>query len=467
MQFPLNLAKQLTKEFIEFVNKAVTPFHVVELSKQRLLNSGFQELNENDNWKLQKGGKYYFTRNLTTIVAFVVGPDYDQNNTGFSIIGAHTDSPCLRLAPVSKLEANGFQQTCVSTYGGGLWHTWFDRELTLAGRIIHKQENQYKSSLFHYPNPLLKIPNLAIHLTTDRNSFSPNTETNLRPIFSQDSYATLTGEAKIEQQQPTSFEKKHYSKLLNLIEQETGIKSSDIIDLDFYFADCQPAQLFGLNQEFISSPRIDNLFSSFFALLALASPEVNQSGSFIKLVCLHDHEECGSQSAQGADSTLLSTNLRRIYDVLSTNPHVDSFYKALQRSFAISADMAHSIHPNYSDKHQQNHRVKMNEGIVIKVNHNQRYATDGVSSSIIRVLADQAQVPIQDFIVKNDSPCGTTIGPILSSQTGIKTIDVGCGQWGMHSIRETAGVADTYYLERLFVEFFKSYETLDHKLLGQ
>lgn len=159
---------------MDFVNQAISPFHVTHLCKQKLLKSGFSELSETENWKLQKGGKYFFTRNLTTLIAFTIGPKFDPNNTGFKIIGAHTDSPCLRLAPVSKLECNGFQQTCVSTYGGGLWHTWFDRELTLGGRVVHKAENTFQSSLFNYPHPLLKIPNLAIHLTSDRNSFAPN-----------------------------------------------------------------------------------------------------------------------------------------------------------------------------------------------------------------------------------------------------------------------------------------------------
>lgn len=153
-----------------------------------MTKKGFQELSETDNWSLKKGGRYYFTRNLTTLIAFTVGASFDSNNTGFKIIGAHTDSPCLKLAPVSKLESNGFQQTCVSTYGGGLWHTWFDRDLTIGGRVVYKKGNSYESALFHHPTPLLKVPNLAIHLTSDRNSFAPNTENNLRPIFASEAY---------------------------------------------------------------------------------------------------------------------------------------------------------------------------------------------------------------------------------------------------------------------------------------
>ncbi|CAD8200829.1 unnamed protein product [Paramecium pentaurelia] len=468
-QFPIQQARNLVNEFFEFVAKAVSPFHVTSLCKEKLTKSGFTELNETENWKLEKGGKYFFTRNLTTIVAFTVGQQFDPNNTGFKIIGAHTDSPCLRLAPVSKLDSNGFLQTCVSTYGGGLWHTWFDRELTLGGRIIFQKDNVFQSQLFHYQQPLLKIPNLAIHLTTDRNSFAPNNESNLRPVFAQEAYQTLTGIEKPKTEGQTSFENKHYKYLLNLITEQTGIPTSDILDIDLYFSDCQPPSYFGLNQEFISAARIDNLFSSFFALLAITNPEsFTEDQTFINMICLYDHEEVGSQSAQGADSSLLSNNMKRIYDILSnsTQTSTDSFYKAIQKSFLISSDMAHSIHPNYSDKHQQNHRVKMNEGIVIKINHNQRYATDGVSSAILRVVAQSAEVPIQDFIVRNDSPCGSTIGPLQASNTGIKTIDIGAAQWGMHSIRETAGVVDGYYLEKLFVEFYRKYEKIDHKLLG-
>lgn len=203
----------------------------------------------------------------------------------------------------------------------------------------------------------------------------------------------------------------------------------------------------GLNEEYISSPRLDNLFSSFAALRAILSEESqSKDSSFINMVCLFDHEECGSESSQGAGSYLLLQNIDRIYHLLAIGDGVksDSYHKALTNSFIISADMAHSVHPNYSDKHQQNHKVQINHGIVLKINHNQRYTTDGVSAGILRVIADKVEVPLQDFIVKNDSPCGSTIGPIISSKTGIKAVDIGAPQLGMHSIRETCGVLDAY-----------------------
>jgi len=456
----------------------------LDYCKRKLASNGFKELVETENWSLQNKGKYFFTRNNTTIVAFTIGANYHPNTTGFKIIGAHTDSPCLRLSPISKLSTQNFNQACVQLYGGGLWHTWFDRDLTLAGRIIHKDaKGHYDSTLWRAKKALVRIPNLAIHLTTDRAKFEPNNESHLRPIFSTQVYENLDKpeepkteikEKKDEGTQSSSIVNKHYKGLLDLITNDTGIEAKDIIDLDFVFADSQPAALLGIYDEFISSPRLDNLFSSYNALNAIIVPE-SVSESFVNVICLFDHEEIGSESAQGAASNLLLQNLKRIYGVMerehfgekSKEIHPDSFEKAVQNSFFISADMAHSIHPNYSEKHQQNHQPKINQGIVLKINANQRYATDGVSGGIIRILADMAKIPIQDFVVKNDSPCGSTIGPIVSAKTGIKTVDIGAPQLSMHSIREICGVLDAYYYDRLFKEFFSSYEKIDQKLLSK
>jgi len=373
----------------------------------------------------------------------------------------------------------------VQLYGGGLWHTWFDRDLTLAGRIIYKDaKGAYDSQLWHAKKPLVRIPNLAIHLTTDRTKFEPNNESHLRPIFSTQAYEKLLGnEGEIKEeikekkgeeevQQQSSVVNKHYRGLLDLISKDTGVDPTTIIDLDLVFCDTQPASFIGLYDEFISSPRLDNLFSSFNALNAIISAEGSAESAFVNFICLFDHEEVGSESAQGAASNLLLQNLKRIFNVMETEHkekdlHPDAFEKAMQKSFFISADMAHSLHPNYTEKHQVNHQPKINQGVVLKTNANQRYATDGVSGGIMRIIADLAKVPLQDFVVRCDSACGSTIGPIVSAKTGIKTADIGAPQLSMHSIREMCGVLDAYYYDKLFREFFLSYEKIDQKLLSK
>jgi aspartyl aminopeptidase len=410
-----------------------------------------------ENWELAKGGKYFFTRNNTTIMAFTVGGKFDPNNTGFKIIGTHTDSPILKLAPISKLQAHTFNTCAVNCYGGGLWHTWFDRDLTVGGRVIYKDATGkvLNSKLYHCPRPLMRIANLAIHLrpTDERSKLDPNKEEHLRPILSSEVYRTLTHGPGEPDKDATGIAAKHYAGLLQLVSKDTGIDLANITDIDFCLTDAQPACFIGLDEDFVTGPRFDNLMSSYFALRSiLNADEIGQAdSSFVNLICLFDHEEVGSLSAQGADSVMLVQNLRRIYNLLvGSASKPDSFETAIQKSFVISCDVAHSIHPNYAGKHQELMRPIINKGMVMKINVNQNYATDTVSSSILRLIADNAKVPIQEYAVRNDSPCGTTIGPITAGKTGIKTVDVGAPILSMHSIRELAGVVDTYYNERLF-----------------
>lgn len=468
MEKTLSLARQLSLDFITFVNQSMTPFHVVSTCRSRLQSNGFKELQEASNWTLERGGRYFVTRNNSTILAFTIGSEYDSNNTGYKVIAAHTDSPCLRLAPLSKASSQDFNQMCVTTYGGGLWHTWFDRELSIAGKVVYNEEGKgLKTKLFNVNRPLVKIPNLAIHLTPmeNRGKFEFNKESHLRPILSSCIYE------KLLKNEEKNEDKKHSSGLLKLIAKEAEVDIKSIVDIDVYLYDSESSKLFGLNEEFISSARIDNLFSSFACLNAIIdSAENNSKSTFINMITLFDHEECGSQSYQGAESLFFLETLKRIHNVMgvkSDSIKIDSFEKALANSLLISADMAHSIHPNYSEKHQQNHQVKLNAGIALKVNNDQRYATDAVSASIIRLIAEKSDVPIQDFIVRNDSPCGSTIGPIVAAKAGIKTLDLGAPQLSMHSIRETTGVLDALYYDQLFKGFFKLFETIGQELLGK
>lgn len=429
--------------FLDFVNHAVTPFHAVAVAKRLLSGANFTELHEHETWTLSPGSKYFFTRNETSIYAFVIGREFSPLEGGFRCIGTHTDSPCPKLAPNSRQDSNGFLKLNVQLYGGGLWHSWFDRDLTVAGRILVRENERLESRLVHVKRPIINLPQLAIHLSSTRDKFEYDKENHVKPLLS-----TLL----LEREKYPNGAKRHSQGLLELISQEINVPVSQIEDLELNVIDSNPSQITGLYEEFISSPRIDNLASTFCALTSIS--ETDNNGKDIKLFAAFDHEECGSLSMQGADSSHADQTLRRILAVLPGDTAPDAVEAFYRRSFILSADMAHAQHPNYPEKHQSSHAPQMHQGVVIKNNANQRYASEAIGSTLLRTLGSRNNIKMQEFMVKNDSPCGTTIGPILAGQTGIRTADIGAPMLAMHSCREMMGTDDAYHYANFMKVFY-------------
>ncbi|KAI9287777.1 peptidase M18 [Umbelopsis sp. AD052] len=457
-------------EFLDFVNASPSPFHATHEAVKLLQQAGFKELKERDNWnegKIKNGGKYYFTRNGSSVVAFAVGEKYKSGN-GFSIIGAHTDSPCLKVKPVSKKEKAGYLEVGVQLYGGGIWHTWFDRDLSVAGRVlIAHEDGTFKHTLVKVDRPILRIPTLAIHL--DRGAateFKFNSEAQLTPILATATKSALNGTDKPTDENAES-EKNHHPVLIKVLAGELNVKPAQIRDFELALYDTQPSAIGGVFNEFIYSPRLDNLEMSFCSIKALVNTADQLADeSNIRLVTLFDNEEIGSTTAHGANSNLLPSTLKRLtaMKIGSDKVSATAFEESLHKSYLISADMAHAIHPNYAEKHEDNHQVAMHKGTVIKINANQRYATTAVTTVILKELAKTHNIPVQEFVVRNDSPCGSTIGPMLSAKLGLRTVDVGNPQLSMHSIREVGGTEDIPNAIKLFDAFFLKFAELDAKI---
>ncbi|MDE7233077.1 MAG: M18 family aminopeptidase [Lachnospiraceae bacterium] len=422
------------ENLLQYLNDSPTAYHAVENGAELLRKSGFQELKEAESWSLQKGGKYFVVKNRSAIIAFIVG-EGDLAEEGFRIIGAHTDSPALKIKPGDcNVTSEGYVRVNVEIYGGAILSTWFDRPLAVAGRVVVKENGTLQEKLVRIDKPVFILPNLCIHLHRDVNEkCAYNKQTEIVPLMSM---------------KEEDVEKGDY--LLKLLEEETGIRREDIVDYELFLNEYQKGIFTGRKQEFISASRIDDLSMVYAGLTALT--EAQEGGKATRVFAAFDNEEVGSTSAQGAQSGLLLHLLNRICKNLGLTD--EGYFQAVANSTSISADLAHAVHPNYSDKHDSENRPVLGGGPVIKYSAAQRYATTAYSAAYFMEACERAGVPFQKFVNRNDIPGGSTIGPALSGLTTIPTVDMGAPILAMHSIREFGAVADFADTEKAFRAYY-------------
>ena len=427
--------KSFAREVIEFIDESPSTYHVVKNCSDILDENGFERIMPREKWEIKKGGKYFLKKSSSTIIAFTVGEDFDVKN-GFKIFGAHTDSPCFRIKPNPEIVTENVVRLNTEVYGGPILSTWFDRPLSIAGRVIVKGENSFfpRTVKIKIDEPLLTIPNLAIHQNREvNNGVKIDKQNDVLPVIS------LINK---------NFEREGY--LERIILEKTGIKKEDIIDFDLYLYASEKGCLLGANEEFMSSPKIDNLASVYTGLIGLLEAEENQDR--INIFVAFDNEEIGSATKQGADSNYLLNTLERISLALGLSR--GDFLQMLESSYILSADAAHAAHPAHLGKTDPTNRGKINEGISIKISAKQKYTSDGYSIAVIKQLIEGTEIQIQPFVNESNELGGSTIGPISSTHLDIDGVDLGVPMLAMHSVRELCGIFDVFYLKELAKEFF-------------
>lgn len=421
--------EQINQELFSFIESSPTAFHAVETMKQMLDEKGYEPLLESDSWKLGKGGKYYVIRNGTSLIAFRVP---EREFCGFQIMASHSDSPTFRIKENPEMEVDGaYIRLNVEKYGGMLCAPWFDRPLSVAGRLIVRTEKGIASKLVNVDRDLVMIPSLAIHINRRANEEQKyNVQKDLLPLYAM-------SDAK--------------GSFMEIVAEAAGVRTADILGNDLFLYNRVKGSVWGAKKEFISIGRLDDLQCTFGSLKGFLAAE---NGESMPVHCVFDNEEVGSSTKQGAASTFLYDTLVRICESLGRTPM--QYRQALASSFMVSADNAHAVHPNYAEKSCPTNRPMLNEGIVMKYSANQKYTTDGVSAAMFRTICERAEVPCQVFLNRSDMQGGSTLGNLSANQVAVNCVDIGLPQLAMHSPYETAGVKDTAYLIRAAKVLFES-----------
>ena len=423
---------------MKFIDKSPSVYHAIKNAGEFLEAKGFVHLNREDTFELKPQGRYFVTNNGSALIAWQM-PKSGNAENGFRIVGSHSDSPTFRIKPNPEIKVNNhYLKLNTEGYGGVILSTWFDRPLSAAGRVIIKTDDLLKPEvkLINFDKNLLTIPSLAIHMNREINDgYKFNKQKDTLPLIA------LINE---------KLEEKGF--LINLIAEEAGVTFDKILDFDLYLYDRQPGCFIGANDEFFSVGRIDNLGMACASIDALGDA---LPSNFVQVAAIFDNEEVGSRTAQGAGSPFLHDTLQRIIVSTSKGNAFEELQKALAKSFLISADQAHALHPNYTEKNDITNFPLMNKGPAIKVAASMSYTTDGISAAIFRDICARAKVPCQNFVNRSDMAGGSTIGPISVSNLNIKSVDIGNPILGMHSVRELGGTEDQEYITKAFAEFYK------------
>lgn len=418
--------EETNRDLLHFISKSPSVFHVVRHIKAALLYAGFTEIHEEDSWQIKRGGKYVVTRNGSALIAFSVPED---GGNAFKITAAHCDSPTFKIKENPEMRDGKYTRLNVEGYGGMIMSTWLDRPLSAAGRLFVKDNGQIISKLVSLDHPTLLIPSVAIHMDRTVNSgHAWNIQNDLLPLYSTDGAADF----------------------METLAQAAKVKAADILGHDIFLYSCSPGILWGPQHEFISSPRLDDLQCAFATFRGFTNGKKQKD---ISIYALFDNEEVGSGTAQGAGSTFLTNTISRL--ALSLGRSYDEIQAMLAKSFMISADNGHAVHPNHGEYADPVNAPVLNGGIIIKFNASQKYSTDGYSAALFRDLCLKADVPVQTYTNRSDIPGGSTLGNISNTKVAVPTVDIGLPQLAMHSSYETAGAKDTEYLVKAVSYFFE------------
>ncbi|MCX4915895.1 M18 family aminopeptidase [Streptomyces sp. NPDC060011] len=430
MSAPSRFDRGHTDDLMSFLAAGPTPYHAVATAAERLEKAGFRQVAETDAWDATSGGKYVLRGGA--IVAWYV-PEGAEPHTPFRIVGAHTDSPNLRVKPLPDTGAHGWRQVAVEIYGGPLLNSWLDRDLGLAGRLSLRDGS---TRLVNIDRPLLRVPQLAIHLdrSVSTDGLKLDKQRHLQPIWG-------LGDPR-------------EGDLIAFLEDEAGLPAGEVTGWDLMTHSVERPAYLGRDKELLAGPRMDNLLSVHAGTAALAAVATTDTGlSYIPVLAAFDHEENGSQSDTGADGPLLGGVLER--SVFARGGSYEDRARAFAGTVCLSSDTGHAVHPNYAERHDPTHHPRVNGGPILKVNVNNRYATDGSGRALFAAACEKAGVPFQSFVSNNSMPCGTTIGPITAARHGIRTVDIGVAILSMHSARELCGADDPFLLTNALVAFLE------------
>ena len=411
-----------------FIDKSPSPFHAIEELKNKLLKAGFIEVVEKESWNLEKGGSYFVVRNDSAMIAFQV-PEKDM--TGFHMVASHSDSPSFKVKEQAELTLEpAYTKLNVEKYGGMIMSSWFDRPLSVAGRVFVNTDRGMEKRMIHFDEDLLVLPNVAIHMNREiNNGFKYSAQTDMCPLLS------------------ANADKAQFSKLLA---EQAGVEADAVLGQDLYVYTRQKGLVAGANRDMILAPRLDDLECVYGSMQALMESKPEQ---FVNVCAVLDNEEVGSGTRQGADSDFLYSTLKRIVYAMGGNE--ETYMQAVAESFLISADNAHAVHPNHPEKADPTNRPILNGGIVIKYSGNQKYTSDAFSGSVMKKLCMDAGVPYQVFYNHSDVLGGSTLGNISTAHVSVSSVDIGLPQLAMHSAVETAGVKDVEYFVKALKEFYK------------